>query len=182
MRSFRKNIIRIILSGAVFYLLNRFADVQTEIEAIRFTYAYPFLSCISIVFGPLVAGFAGILGLLFPLLLENAVFQWIDPACLFLFCLSIVIISGHRMNITDGILGPNDITVFIRTQLIVNTFIWLIVRPILYHFVLNVRIAGVLEEGFLMALNRSLSGMLIGTLLLGIITGARYSESWFYRS
>ena len=182
MRPFGKSIIRIIFSGAVFFVLDRFADVQTAIDVVRFTYAYPFLSCISIIFGPIVAGCSGILGLLFSFLLKQTGFQWIDLVCIFLFCLFIGIFSMSGMDIKDGILGRNDLDVYLRTQIIANVFVWFILRPLLYHYVLNAGLLNSLDEGLLLALNRSLSGMLIGSLLLDIFVRANYSEACFYRS
>ncbi len=131
MKSFVKNFIWIIFTGALFYLLDRFADVQTDISSIKFTYAYPFLSCIAVICGAFTAGCAGIIGLLFPFFFEHAVFQWIDPACILLFCLLIGIMTAHRLDYEDGILGLNDINILFRTQLIVNIAIWFIIRPLL---------------------------------------------------
>lgn len=182
MKSFIKHIIWIILTGVVFYLLDRFADVRTDISAIRFTYAYPFLSCIAVICGAFTAGCAGIIGLLFPFVFEHAVFQWIDLACIFLFCLLIGAITANRLDYKDGILGLGDINILFRTQIIVNTAVWFIIRPLLYHYVLNVRMLEALREGFPLTLSRSLSGLLIGTVLMGIYSRARYSEACFYRS
>ena len=182
MRPIWLKIFHIFCFGAIFYVLDRFADVQTVIWAVRFTYAYPFLCCVSIISGPVVASCSGVIGLLLRWVIEQKSFHWIDVVCIILFCLFTSLPSQKKMNIKDGILGRTDIDTFLKAQIIVNTVVWFIIRPVLYYFVYHVEFLDALDEGLLLAFNRSLSGLLIGSLLLETYTGATYSEAGFYRT
>ncbi len=183
MTSFPKKTLVILFAGVIFFLLDRFADVQTAFESVRFTYAYPFISCITVLFGPLVGGLAGILGLFIYFLLYHNFYIWIEMICVFLFCLFSGIYSCSRVNIRDGILDNKDIQIYNRGQFFSNLFIWIILRPAIYHYVSRgPGFLAVMKNGFVLTLNRSLSCMIIGSILLGILTGARYMEAGFYRS
>ena len=182
MKSFLKFLRRILTAGAVFYLLDRFANVPTAFSSYWFTFSYPFLTCIAVIHGPLAGAGSGLVGYLLSVLIDHIAFQWIDAGTLVLYCLLVGISGSKRMDFVDGVLDSTDIAQYVKSQIFSNLLVWFLLRPILMHFVLETPLFVGFAAGFLLAINRMVSGMMIGTILLEIYTGTRYSEAAFYRS
>ena len=175
-----KNILRIIFYGIVFFIIDYFLESANAIRQIQFSYSYPVMVFISVVFGPYVGGFGIALGLLLKQIGEHSL-DILYIFCSFLNCFSI----GYYMrylDIQNGFFERSDMAKFNMYQLASNFVCWNLIYAVLSHFIYHTNLWEVLQKGFWQALGNFLSNLVAASIFLALYARSRVSAANFYRN
>lgn len=180
MSPFIKNILRIICYGGVYFIFERFLVMGGPVRNITVSCTYPFLVFISVVNGPLVGGLSAALGK-YLIQINAPSVDWILIICAFLNCAWIA--RGMKdVGIRNGVFNRIDILHFNNVQLLSNIVCWVLVYPLLTHFLLKVNLMEVFQSGIWTALGYFLSDVIAATLFLAIYAQSRMTAVNFYRN
>ena len=179
LRIILQKILKILLFGILYFLVNRFIDPLIEFAPISFSYSFALLISISVIDGPLVGGLSIALGTFLGQFAANR-YNWIFIICSFLDC-ALVGYSMNYLDIHNGIFERKDITNFNRNQLMSQIACWMISYPALAYFNFKEPIIPTIGKGFYIAFSYFISCLIISTLSLDIYSRTRVSEANFYR-
>ena len=180
MGSFLKKIIYIILFAGLYYVLVRYADVNTVLRHIRFSYSHPLLIFISIIIDPIVGGLANALGVFFTFF-ESGKNDWIELGCAFVNCAGVGF-SMRKVDIAHGFFQRKDWFYFTTVLIIFDFVCWMLLYPFLNYFIFHSDLRLLVNDGFWKAFNLSLSGSVLTTLFLALYARTRITAANFYRN
>ena len=179
MRSFGKNVVIILFAAGIYCVLERFVGISTSLDGIRITYAQPFIIWVSVLTGPLIGGITGGIGEILSQFGDPA-WDWSMVICTILNCAAIGFFT-RKIDINSGFFDRNDILYFDKVQVISNFFIWEIPYPALNFWLRGEELRIALGRGFWIAMNNSISCMMITSLFLALYAKTRMTAANFYR-
>lgn len=179
MRSFSKNLLIIIIGAGIYCVLERFVGISTSLDGVRITYAQPFIIWLSVLAGPLIGGITGGIGELLSQIGGPAL-DLSMVICTILNC-SVIGFFTRKIDVNKGFFGKNEVFLFDKVQIISNFIIWEIPYTAIKVLIYRENLSAALERGFWIALNNSISCMLITSLFLALYAEARMTAANFYR-
>lgn len=180
MSPFLKKIFYIFLYGGLFFVLERYANINTAYRYIRFSLSNPLMNFVSVVYGPIVGGLSIAFGELLTFIVNKS-YDWIAMGCAFINCAAIGF-SMRSVDIAQGFFQRKDRTYFNTSQTLCNIIGWTVLFPLLNHFIRHTEIWPLLQMGFWNALSFSLSNSIVTTLFLSLYARTRISAANFYRN
>ncbi len=179
MRPISKKILIIIAAAGIYCVLERFVGISTSLEGVKITYAQPFIVWVSVLSGPLIAGITGGIGEFLSQIGDPA-WDWVTIFCTILNCAAIGFFT-RKLDINNGFFNRNDIITFDKVQIISNYIVWEIPYTALKIWINKESLTGALHQGFWIAMNNSISCMLITSLCLALYAKTRITAANFYR-
>ena len=179
MRPTVKKVFVILFAAGIYCVLERFVGISTSLDGVRITYAQPFIIWVSVLNGPLIGGITGGIGEFLSQIWDPAR-DWATVICTILNCAAIGFFT-RKIDVNSGFFDREDIFYFDKVQVLSNFIVWAI--P---YTVLNIRLNGeglrtALARGFWIALNNSISCMIITSLFLALYAKTRMTAANFYR-
>lgn len=175
-----KNVLLILLYGALFFLLERYLTEKTGINGVQYTFSHPLLAFVSVIEGPLIGGFGFAVGELF-LQIGSRNIDWIRIICSFLNCAMIGWLTDTT-NIKRGIFERGDALRFNRTQLLSNLVCWMLLYPLLVHLIEKETLFPLMQREFWVMLGYVISDLISATIFLSLYARSRISLENFYRN
>ena len=179
MRLFVKRVFIILLAAGIYCLLERFVGISTSLEGVRITYAQPFIVWVSVLTGPLIGGITGGIGE-FLSQIGTPAWDWTTIICTILNC-TVIGFFSRKIDVNNGFLSRNDIFYFNKVQVISNFIVWEIPYTALNILIYGEELSAALGRGFWIALNNSISCMMITSLFLALYAKTRITAANFYR-
>ena len=179
MRPLARNILTIIIAASIYCVLERFVGISTSLDGVRITYAQPFIVWIAVLTGPVIGGITGGIGEALSQIGTPSL-DWITVLCTILNCVVIGHFT-HNIDVNNGFCNRNDIFYFEKVQMISNCLVWEIPYTFLNFLVNKEKITIALYRGFWIAMNNSISCMLLTSLFLSLYAKTRMSAANFYR-
>ena len=164
-------IVAIGIGAAVFFILGRFLSIPVGIPNTSFETTYPFLSLMSVIFGPLAGALIGFLGhTIKDLLTYGAWWSWILASGVTGIGYGIV---GKTLKVEKGTFTKKDMVKFNIGQVIVNILSWLLVAPLLDILIYAEPANKVFIQGAVSALMNSIAVAVLGTILIKAYASTR---------
>lgn len=158
-------LVAIGIGAAVFFILGRFLSVPVGfIPNTSFETTYPFLSLMSVIFGPFAGALIGFLGhTIKDLLTYGAWWSWIFASGVTGFGYGLV---GRSLKVEQGIFTTQDMVKFNIGQLVVNLIAWGAVAPVLDILIYAEPANKVFTQGLVSAGMNSVAVAVLGTILI----------------
>ena len=181
MNSFVKKLLYIILFAGIYFLLERFALINTAFDNVQFCYAQPVANCVSVILGPFVGSFAAAIGEFFVTHFQNTPNDWIAVACAFLST-GAVGLSMKDVDIKNGFFQRSDVLRFNAAHTLATFVCWVILYPRLSALLMHKEVHQAFIHGVGQAIGMWVTNFVVGTLLLTLYAKSRISAANFYRS
>lgn len=175
-----KNILRIFFYGFIFFVIEHFFEIRDTITRIQFSFSNPLMVFVSVVCGPVV----GALSIAFGQFLELSTHHNTDWIFILLSALNCASIGYgmRKVDIHNGFFDRSDVTHFNKVQILSNLICWILLRPLLIHFVYHTNIIQELEKGFWMVMGYFISNSIVATIFLALYARSRVTAANFYRN
>lgn len=160
-----RNIVATGVGAAIFFILHRFVVIPSGVPNTNITFSYPFLALIGAIFGPAVAGLAGLIGhTLTDMTAYGSVwFSWVISSGIAGVLYGLI---GKRINITKGTFGRKEGITFVVGSIIINVIVWGLIAPLGDILIYAEPASRVFTQGLTSAAVNGVSTAVIGTILL----------------
>ena len=179
MHRITKKVLTILFAAGIYCVLERFIGISTYLDVVRITYAQPFIVWVSVLTGPLIGGITGGIGELLSQVGDPG-WDWPTIVCTILNCTAIGFFT-REIDVNSGFFDKNEIIYFNKIQLFSNFIVWEILYSALNFWLNGEKLRVVLARGFWIAMNNSISCMMITSLFLALYTKTRMTAANFYR-
>lgn len=180
MRSFINKVLIVVFAASIYCVLERFEGISTSLESVRITYSQPFIVWISVLSGPLIGGISGGIGEVISQIGKVA-WDWTKVLCTILNCAMIGFFT-RKIDVKGGFFNRNDFFTFDQVQFISNFIVWEIPYTVLNMWLNKEELTMPLARGFWIALNYSISCMMLTSLFLALYSKTRMTAANFYRN
>ncbi|HEL1618804.1 TPA: ECF-type riboflavin transporter substrate-binding protein [Streptococcus suis] len=155
------------IGAALFVVIGLLISIPTFVPNTYIQLQYAVQSLLSIVFGPIVGFFVGLIGHTFIDTLREGSpwWSWILASAV----VGLVIgFAKNRLRVQEGIFEGKDILIFNIFQVVANIIAWGLVAPVLDIIIYSQPVNKVFTQGLVAGIANILTVAIAGTILLGV--------------
>lgn len=162
-----KTVVATGIGAALFVVIGLLISIPTFVPNTYIQLQYAVQSLLSIVFGPIVGFFVGLIGHAFidALRGESPWWSWVLASAVFGLVLGF---ARNRLRIQEGIFDGKDIFAFNIFQAVANLIAWGVIAPVLDILIYSEAANKVFAQGLVAGIANSITVAIAGTLLLAV--------------
>ncbi|HEL1551354.1 TPA: ECF-type riboflavin transporter substrate-binding protein [Streptococcus suis] len=162
-----KTVVATGIGAALFVVIGLLISIPTFVPNTYIQLQYAVQSLLSIVFGPIVGFFVGLIGHAFIDALRGGSPWWSWVLASGVFGL-VVGLTKKRLRIQEGIFEGKDILFFNLVQIAANVLAWGVIAPVLDILIYSEAANKVFAQGLVAGIANSITVAIAGTLLLAV--------------
>ncbi|MFM0818188.1 ECF-type riboflavin transporter substrate-binding protein [Streptococcus suis] len=162
-----KTVVATGIGAALFVVIGLLISIPTFVPNTYIQLQYAVQSLLSIVFGPIVGFFVGLIGHAFIDALRGGSPWWSWVLASAVFGL-VVGLTKKRLRIQEGIFDGKDIFAFNIFQAVANLIAWGVIAPVLDILIYSEAANKVFAQGLVAGIANSITVAIAGTLLLAV--------------
>ncbi|MGU8049530.1 ECF-type riboflavin transporter substrate-binding protein [Streptococcus suis] len=162
-----KTVVATGIGAALFVVIGLLISIPTFVPNTYIQLQYAVQSLLSIVFGPIVGFFVGLIGHAFIDALRGGApwWSWVLASSVFGLVLGF---ARNRLRIQEGIFDGKDIFAFNIFQAVANLIAWGVIAPVLDILIYSEAANKVFAQGLVAGIANSITVAIAGTLLLAV--------------
>ncbi|ATZ02894.1 ECF-type riboflavin transporter substrate-binding protein [Streptococcus suis] len=162
-----KTVVATGIGAALFVVIGLLISIPTFVPNTYIQLQYAVQSLLSIVFGPIVGFFVGLIGHAFIDALRGGApwWSWVLASAVFGLVLGF---ARNRLRIQEGIFDGKDIFAFNIFQAVANLIAWGVIAPVLDILIYSEAANKVFAQGLVAGIANSITVAIAGTLLLAV--------------
>ncbi|CYU73975.1 TPA: ECF-type riboflavin transporter substrate-binding protein [Streptococcus suis] len=162
-----KTVVATGIGAALFVVIGLLISIPTFVPNTYIQLQYAVQSLLSIVFGPIVGFFVGLIGHAFIDALRGGSpwWSWVLASAVFGLVLGF---ARNRLRIQEGIFDGKDIFAFNIFQAVANLIAWGVIAPVLDILIYSEAANKVFAQGLVAGIANSITVAIAGTLLLAV--------------
>ena len=145
-----KTVVAVGIGAALFFVLGRFVAIPSPVPNTNISLQYAVLALLAAMYGPVAGGLIGFIG--------HALIDLSWGVVIGLF--------AKKLNVQDGEFGKGKVVVFVVSNVIAHVIGWVVVAPVLDILIYAEPANKVFAQGVFAAVSNSITGVIVGGLLV----------------
>ena len=160
-----KTVVAIGIGAALFFVLGRFVAIPSPVPNTNISLQYAVLGLLAAMYGPVAGGLIGFIGhTLIDLSWGGSPWwSWVITSA---FVGVVIGIFAKKLKVEDGDFGKGKMTIFVLANVIAHVVGWVVVAPVLDILIYAEPANKVFAQGVFAAVSNSITGVIVGGLLV----------------
>ena len=156
-----KTVVAVGIGAALFFVLGRFVAIPSPVPNTNISLQYAVLALLAAMYGPVAGGLIGFIGhALIDLSWGGSPWwSWVITSA---FVGVVIGLFAKKLNVQDGEFGKGKVVVFVVS----NVIAWVVVAPVLDILIYAEPANKVFAQGVFAAVSNSITGVIVGGLLV----------------
>ncbi len=160
-----KNVVAIGIGAALFFVLGRFVAIPSPVPNTNISLQYAVLALLAAMYGPVAGGLIGFIGhTLVDLSWGGSPWwSWVITSA---FVGVVTGIFAKKLNVQEGEFSKGKVTIFVIANVIAHVIGWVVVAPVLDILIYAEPANKVFAQGAFAAVSNTITGAVVGGLLI----------------
>ena len=160
-----KTVVAVGIGAALFFVLGRFVAIPSPVPNTNISLQYAVLALLAAMYGPVAGGLIGFIGhALIDLSWGGSPWwSWVITSA---FVGVVIGLFAKKLNVQDGEFGKGKVVVFVVCNVIAHVIGWVVVAPVLDILIYAEPANKVFAQGVFAAVSNSITGVIVGGLLV----------------
>ncbi len=160
-----KKVVAIGIGAALFFVLGRFVAIPSPVPNTNISLQYAVLGLLAAIYGPVVGGLIGFIGHTLIDLSWGGIpwWSWVITSA---FVGVVIGLFAKKLQVEEGDFGKGKVAVFAVANVIAHVAGWVVVAPVLDIAIYAEPVKKVFAQGVFAAISNTLTGVVVGGLLI----------------
>ena len=160
-----KKVVAIGIGAALFFVLGRFVAIPSPVPNTNISLQYAVLGLLAAMYGPVVGGLIGFIGHTLIDLSWGGIpwWSWVITSA---FVGVVIGLFAKKLQVEEGDFGKGKVAVFTVANVIAHVAGWVVVAPVLDIAIYAEPVKKVFAQGVFAAISNTLTGVVVGGLLI----------------
>lgn len=160
-----KKVVAIGIGAALFFVLGRFVAIPSPVPNTNISLQYAVLGLLAAMYGPVVGGLIGFIGHTLIDLSWGGIpwWSWVITSA---FVGVVIGLFAKKLQVEEGDFGKGKVAVFAVANVIAHVAGWVVVAPVLDIAIYAEPVKKVFAQGVFAAISNTLTGVVVGGLLI----------------
>ena len=160
-----KKVVAIGIGAALFFVLGRFVAIPSPVPNTNLSLQYAVLGLLAAIYGPVVGGLIGFIGHTLIDLSWGGIpwWSWVITSA---FVGVVIGLFAKKLQVEEGDFGKGKVAVFAVANVIAHVAGWVVVAPVLDIAIYAEPVKKVFAQGVFAAISNTLTGVVVGGLLI----------------
>ncbi len=160
-----KKVVAIGIGAALFFVLGRFVAIPSPVPNTNISLQYAVLGLLAAMYGPVVGGLIGFIGHTLIDLSWGGIpwWSWVITSA---FVGVVIGLFAKKLQVEEGDFGKDKVAVFAVANVIAHVAGWVVVAPVLDIAIYAEPVKKVFAQGVFAAISNTLTGVVVGGLLI----------------
>ena len=160
-----KKVVAIGIGAALFFVLGRFVAIPSPVPNTNISLQYAVLGLLAAIYGPVVGGLIGFIGHTLIDLSWGGIpwWSWVITSA---FVGVVIGLFAKKLQVEEGDFGKGKVAVFAVANVIAHVAGWVVVAPVLDIAIYAEPVKKVFAQGVFAAITNTLTGVVVGGLLI----------------
>ena len=160
-----KKVVAIGIGAALFFVLGRFVAIPSPVPNTNISLQYAVLGLLAAIYGPVAGGLIGFIGHTLIDLSWGGIpwWSWVITSA---FVGVVIGLFAKKLQVEEGDFGKGKVAVFAVANVIAHVAGWVVVAPVLDIAIYAEPVKKVFAQGVFAAISNTLTGVVVGGLLI----------------
>ena len=160
-----KTVVAVGIGAALFFVLGRFVAIPSPVPNTHISLLYAVLALLAAMYGPVAGGLIGFIGhALIDLSWGGSPWwSWVITSA---FVGVVIGMFAKKLNVQEGVFDKTKTAIFAIANVVAHVIGWVVVAPVLDILIYAEPVKKVFAQGVFAAISNSITGVIVGGLLI----------------
>jgi UPF0397 protein SSU98_0390 len=160
-----KTVVAVGIGAALFFVLGRFVAIPSPVPNTNISLQYAVLALLAAMYGPVAGGLIGFIGhALIDLSWGGSPWwSWVITSA---FVGVVIGMFAKKLNVQEGVFDKTKTAIFAIANVVAHVIGWVVVAPVLDILIYAEPVKKVFAQGVFAAISNSITGVIVGGLLI----------------
>ena len=160
-----KTVVAVGIGAALFFVLGRFVAIPSPVPNTNISLQYAVLALLAAMYGPVAGGLIGFIGhALIDLSWGGSPWwSWVITSA---FVGVVIGMFAKKLNVQEGVFDKTKTAIFAIANVVAHVVGWVVVAPVLDILIYAEPVKKVFAQGVFAAISNSITGVIVGGLLI----------------
>ena len=160
-----KTVVAVGIGAALFFVLGRFVAIPSPVPNTNISLQYAVLALLAAMYGPVAGGLIGFIGhALIDLSWGGSPWwSWVITSA---FVGVVIGMFAKKLNVQEGVFDKTKTAIFAIANVVAHVIGWVVVAPVLDILIYAEPVKRVCAQGVFAAISNSITGVIVGGLLI----------------
>lgn len=160
-----KTVVAVGIGAALFFVLGRFVAIPSPVPNTNISLQYAVLALLAAMYGPVAGGLIGFIGhALIDLSWGGSPWwSWVIASA---FVGVVIGMFAKKLNVQEGVFDKTKTAIFAIANVVAHVIGWVVVAPVLDILIYAEPVKKVFAQGVFAAISNSITGVIVGGLLI----------------
>ena len=160
-----KTVVAVGIGAALFFVLGRFVAIPSPVPNTNISLQYAVLALLAVMYGPVAGGLIGFIGhALIDLSWGGSPWwSWVITSA---FVGVVIGMFAKKLNVQEGVFDKTKTAIFAIANVAAHVIGWVVVAPVLDILIYAEPVKKVFAQGVFAAISNSITGVIVGGLLI----------------
>lgn len=160
-----KTVVAVGIGAALFFVLGRFVAIPSPVPNTNISLQYAVLALLAAMYGPVAGGLIGFIGhALIDLSWGGSPWwSWVITSA---FVGVVIGLFAKKLNVQEGVFDKTKTAIFAIANVVAHVIGWVVVAPVLDILIYAEPVKKVFAQGVFAAISNSITGVIVGGLLI----------------
>ena len=160
-----KTVVAVGIGAALFFVLGRFVAIPSPVPNTNISLQYAVLALLAAMYGPVAGGLIGFIGhALIDLSWGGSPWwSWVITSA---FVGGVIGMFAKKLNVQEGVFDKTKTAIFAIANVVAHVIGWVVVAPVLDILIYAEPVKKVFAQGVFAAISNSITGVIVGGLLI----------------
>ena len=160
-----KTVVAVGIGAALFFVLGRFVAIPSPVPNTNISLQYAVLALLAAMYGPVAGGLIGFIGhALIDLSWGGSPWwSWVITSA---FVGVVIGMFAKKLNVQEGVFDKTKTAIFAIANVVAHVIGWVVVAPVLDILIYAEPVKKVFAQGVFAAISNSITGVIVGVLLI----------------